>query len=80
VVRSNFGTGKLTRFFYRYAPFLVTPAKAGALLIWLATTPIGELTRGGYYVGHKLTEPEKVAADPVLAAKLWDSSTKAVGL
>ena len=55
VVRTNFGTGKVTRFFYRYLPFLVTPEKAGALLVWLATTPIAELTNGGYYIGHKVT-------------------------
>jgi daunorubicin C-13 ketoreductase len=80
VVRTNFGTGKVTRFFYRYAPFLVTPEKAGALLVWLATTPIGELTNGGYYVGHKLTRPAKEAADPALAAELWDASEAAVGV
>lgn len=79
VVRSNFGTGKVTRFFYRYAPFLTTPEKAGALLLWLATTPIGELTNGGFYMGHKLTEPEKTAADPAVAARLWENSAKAVG-
>ncbi len=80
VVRSNFGTGKATRFFYRYAPFLTTPEKAGALLIWLATTPIAELTNGGFYMGHKLTEPEPAAADPAVAARLWETSAKAVGL
>jgi daunorubicin C-13 ketoreductase len=80
VVRSNFGTGALTRFFYRYAPGLTTPAKAGELLVWLATAPIAELTNGGFYVGHKLTEPEKTAADPAMAARLWESSVKAVGL
>ena len=80
VVRTNFGTGKLTRFFYKYAPGLVTPEKAGALLVWLATTPIAELPNGGYYVGHKLTNPAKETADPQTAATLWDTSTKAVDL
>jgi NAD(P)-dependent dehydrogenase (short-subunit alcohol dehydrogenase family) len=80
VVRSNFGTGALTRFFYKYAPGLTTPAKAGELLIWLATTPIAELTNGGFYMGHKLTEPEKTAADPAVAARLWETSAKAIGL
>lgn len=79
VVRTNFGTGTLTKLFYRYAPFLVTPEKAGALLVWLATTPIAELTNGGYYVGHKLTKPAKDVDDPVAAATLWDTSTRAVG-
>ena len=80
VVRTNFGTGKLTRFFYKYAPGLVTPEKAGALLVWLATTPITELTNGGYYVGHKLTNPAKETADAQTAATLWETSAKAVDL
>jgi NAD(P)-dependent dehydrogenase (short-subunit alcohol dehydrogenase family) len=80
VVRTNFGTGRLTRLFYRYAPFLVTPEKAGALLVWLATTPVAELTNGGYYVGHDLTQPSGIAADPAAAARLWASSARAVGV
>jgi NAD(P)-dependent dehydrogenase (short-subunit alcohol dehydrogenase family) len=80
VVRTNFGSGAAIRLFYRDAPFLVTPEKAGALLVWLATAPAAELTDGGYYVGHKLTRPAKKAADPAAAATLWDASAKAVGL
>ena len=79
VVRSNFGDGRVTRLFYKLAPGLVTPAKAGALLIWLATAPAGELVDGGYYVGHKATEPAPQAKDPAVAAKLWDASAAAVG-
>jgi NAD(P)-dependent dehydrogenase (short-subunit alcohol dehydrogenase family) len=80
VVRSNFGTGPLTRFFYRYAPFLTSPEKAGALLAWLATTPMSVLRQGGYYAGRKLTRPATGSADPALAARLWDASAKAVGI
>jgi NAD(P)-dependent dehydrogenase (short-subunit alcohol dehydrogenase family) len=80
VVRTNFGSGRFTRLFYRYAPFLVTPEKAGALLVWLATTPIGQLTNGGYYVGHEARRPAPEASDPAVAAKLWDASAEAVGL
>jgi NAD(P)-dependent dehydrogenase (short-subunit alcohol dehydrogenase family) len=79
VVRTNFGTGRLTRFFYRYAPFLVTPEKAGELLVWLATAPAAELQNGGYYVGHQLTRPAPHARDPQLAAQLWEASEKAAG-
>ena len=57
VVRSNFGAGRLTRFFYKYAPGLVTPEAAGELLVWLSTAPTAELTDGGYYVGRKPTRP-----------------------
>lgn len=77
VVRTNFGTGALTRFFYKYAPGLVTPEQAGAQLVWLATAPAAELTDGGYYVGHKLTQPAAAAADPGTAARLWEASEKA---
>ncbi len=79
VVRTNFGDGTLTRLFYRIAPFLVTPEKAGALLVWLATAPKEDLVNGAYYVGHKVTEPAPYAKDPVAAAKLWDASVKVVG-
>jgi NAD(P)-dependent dehydrogenase (short-subunit alcohol dehydrogenase family) len=79
VVRSNFGEGRLTRLFYRYAPFLVTPEKAGALLVWLATIPAAELVDGGYYVGHDVTQPAAHARDDAAAAKLWDASARAVG-
>jgi NAD(P)-dependent dehydrogenase (short-subunit alcohol dehydrogenase family) len=77
LVRSNFGTGSVTRFFYRYAPFLTTPEKAGALLCWLTTA---EVTDGAYYVGHRVTKPDARSADPALAAALWDASAAAVGV
>lgn len=80
VVRSNFGEGALTKFFYRFTPFLVTPDKAGALLVWLATAPAGELTPGGFYMGRKPAQPARPASDPENAATLWETSTKAVGL
>jgi daunorubicin C-13 ketoreductase len=80
VVRTNFGNGLAVRLFYRYAPFLTSPAEAGALLVWLATAPAAELTNGAYYVGRTVTAPSAEAADPVIAAKLWDASAKAVGL
>jgi NAD(P)-dependent dehydrogenase (short-subunit alcohol dehydrogenase family) len=81
VVRTNFGAGAATRLFYKVAaPFLVSPEKAGALLVRLADTPAAELTGGGYYEGHRLTPPTGKAADPAIAARLWESSTRAVGL
>ena len=76
MVRSNFGAGKLTRFFYRYAPGLTTPDKAGELLVWLATAPTTDLTNGAYYVGHQVTRPAPHARDAALAARLWEASSK----
>ena len=80
VVRSNFGVGAVTRFFYRFAPLLVTPEAAGALLVWLANTPAAELVNGGYYVGHDAKRPARHASDPAAAARLWQASAEAVGL
>jgi daunorubicin C-13 ketoreductase len=80
VVRTNFGTGRAMRLFYKYAPGLVPPEKAGALLGWLATAPAEELVGGAYYVGHRTKEPRPHAADAALASRLWDASAKAVGL
>ena len=75
VVRSNFGVGAATKFFYRYAPFLTTSEKAGDLLAWLCTA---EVSNGAYYVGRKVARPDAGASDPVQAARLWESSAKAV--
>ena len=77
VVRSNFGVGTATRLFYRYAPFLTTPERAGELLTWLCTA---EVQDGAYYVGRKVTGPTKPADDPALAARLWETSAAAVGV
>lgn len=79
VVRTNFGSGRATRLFYRYAPFLVTPEKAGALLVWLATAPAEELVSGGYYMGRKAVRPAAHARDRRLAVELWEASARAVG-
>ena len=67
------------KLFYKYAPGLVPPEKAGALLAWLATVPDEELTGGGYYVGHRTKEPKPHAADAALASRLWEASAEAVG-
>ncbi len=79
LVRTNFGEGALVRAFYKYAPFLVSPENAGALLVWLATVPADQLTDGAYYVGRKVAEPTGGVQDPRLAAELWTASEAAVG-
>lgn len=78
VVRSNFAAeNTAASLFYRYMPFLTTPEKAGALLVHLAAAATSP---GGYYVGEKLKQPGPYARDPQLAVRLWEASTKAVGL
>ena len=80
VVRTNFGGPGIIRLFYRFAPGLVSAHQAGGLLVWLATAPSSELVAGGYYVGQKTKRPAGGASDPQIAARLWDTSAKAVGL
>jgi NAD(P)-dependent dehydrogenase (short-subunit alcohol dehydrogenase family) len=80
VVRSRFGAGTMVTLFYKIAPFLTSPADGADTMLWLATAPAGELTQGGYYIKRQLRQPVPAAADPDLAARLWDASAKAVGL
>jgi NAD(P)-dependent dehydrogenase (short-subunit alcohol dehydrogenase family) len=80
VVRSRFGAGTIAAVFYKVAPFLTTPAGGADTMLWLATAPAGEITQGGYYVKRQLRRLGGYAADPDLAARLWEASAKAVGL
>jgi NAD(P)-dependent dehydrogenase (short-subunit alcohol dehydrogenase family) len=79
VVRSHFGAGTIARVFFKVNPFLLSPAQGADTLVWLATAPPQELVRGGYYVKRKLRTPAPAAADPALAARLWEASLAAVG-
>src|SRR5439155_20919082 len=80
VVRTRFASGLAAGVFIRMAPFLATPERGAETLVWLATTPAAQLTRGGFYVKCALQQPAPHARDPVTGARLWDASLKAVGL
>jgi NAD(P)-dependent dehydrogenase (short-subunit alcohol dehydrogenase family) len=81
VVRTRFGRDSpVISLFYKVTPFLLTPERGADTMVWLAGAPAGELTNGGYYVKRKLTQPRGIAADPVAAKTLWESSLAAVGL
>jgi NAD(P)-dependent dehydrogenase (short-subunit alcohol dehydrogenase family) len=81
VVRSRFGRDSaMYRVFYRVAPFLTTPEGGADTLLWLAGAPAADLVDGGYYVRRRHTRPSRAAADPELAAHLWEVSAAAVGL
>jgi NAD(P)-dependent dehydrogenase (short-subunit alcohol dehydrogenase family) len=81
VVRSRFGSDSFAvSMFYKITPFLVTPAGGADTMVWLATTDAAEVTQGGYYIKRQLRQPAPAAADPELAARLWEASAKAVGL
>jgi len=80
VVRTRFGhESPLIAFFYRFAPFVRTPAKGADTLVWLATTDAAELTSGAYYVDRAERTPGPHAADDALAARLWDATLRALG-
>jgi hypothetical protein len=47
-------------------------------LVWLADSD--KITNGAYYMDERVRPPRRGAADPALAARLWDASLAAVGL
>jgi daunorubicin C-13 ketoreductase len=79
-VRTRFGSGTAMSPFFKWNPLLTTPPKGADTLVWLASAPDGEVQPGGYYVKRKLKQPAAHAADPQVAARLWDASLAAVGL
>jgi NAD(P)-dependent dehydrogenase (short-subunit alcohol dehydrogenase family) len=81
VVRTRFGhDSRMVSTFYRVMPGLRSPAKGAQTLVWLATTDEGGIVNGGYYMDRKLRRPAARAADPQLAARLWEASLAAVAL
>ena len=60
--------------------FVKTPVEGADTMVWLASTPRAQLTNGGYYVERHERRPARQAADPDLAARLWEASLAAVGL
>ncbi len=81
VVRSRFGRGSVTMtVFYRAMPLLTTPAGGADTMLWLAAAPSSTVDNGGYYVKRQRRQPSARASDPVLAARLWAASARAVGL
>lgn len=80
VVRTRFGGEiAIVGWFYRFAPWLRSPEQGADTLCWLATAPAAEPVNGGYYVNRRLRRPARRAADPALAARLWEASRRAVG-
>lgn len=79
IVRTRFGRDSpVMALFYRTWPFLRTPAKGAQTLIWLAGADRAAITNGGYYIDLRLRQPSRGAADPALAARLWEASLAAV--
>jgi len=80
VVRTRLGAGTPMSPFFKWNPLIATPEKGADTLVWLASAPATDIQPGGYYVKRKAKNPASHAADPQLAARLWDASLGAVGL
>ena len=60
--------------------FMVSPAKGGARITYLAASPEVEGRTGGYYEQDKLKEPAALAQDATVGARLVEVSRELVGL
>jgi NAD(P)-dependent dehydrogenase (short-subunit alcohol dehydrogenase family) len=77
VVRSGFG--REARFPIRVGltlarPFLLSPERGAATIVYLATSPEVASATGGYYVKSQLREPSAAARDNAAASRLWQVS------
>jgi retinol dehydrogenase-14 len=60
--------------------FMVSPAKGGARITYLAVSPEVEGRTGGYYEQDKLKDPASLAQDAAVATRLDEVSRELVGL
>lgn len=60
--------------------FMVTPAKGGARIAFLADSPEVAGQSGGYYEKDRIKAPSELAQDDALARRLYDESRRMVGL
>ena len=80
-VRTRFANeNRLVAIGMKLAWFLRTPTKGAETLVWLTHRDPSALANGGYYADRRVREPRPHAADPELAARLWQASEQAVGL
>ena len=54
------------------AIFMITSEQGGQTLAYLAMSPEVEGTSGLYFEKNKVVEPQALAPDPAVAARLWD--------
>ncbi|MGW4465569.1 SDR family NAD(P)-dependent oxidoreductase [Micromonospora sp. NPDC004704] len=80
-VRTRFANeNRLVALGMKLAWFLRTPTKGAETLVWLTHLAAGSLENGGYYADREPRRPRPHAADPELAARLWQASERAVEL
>lgn len=81
VVRTRFGSeNRVVALGMRLLPGIRTPARGADTLIWLAYRDRGSVVNGGYYADRKLLRAHPNAADPAIAAELFEASLAAIGL
>ncbi|MDP9794098.1 daunorubicin C-13 ketoreductase [Catenuloplanes nepalensis] len=78
LVRTNIGDDTALRYFFRYAPFLISPERSAAAMLPLITSPAGDLRNGGFYAGGRLPRLTRRIFTPEIAARLWDASERAL--
>jgi len=61
-------------------PFMLSPEKGAETPVFLATVPDPTPFHGGYVIRKALASPDPAALDRGLARRLWDESTRLVGL
>ena len=83
-VRTDFGAEDQAWFFSVISnvvrPFLKTPAQGALSSIHLASSPDAEGVTGQFFVNGKPRAANKVAYDPAMLARLWQTSVGLVGM
>jgi NAD(P)-dependent dehydrogenase (short-subunit alcohol dehydrogenase family) len=61
-------------------PFMLSPRRGAATIVYLATSPQVAGATGGYYVKSQRREPAPAARDDATARRLWQLSEELTGL
>ncbi|MBV9202476.1 MAG: short-chain dehydrogenase, partial [Alphaproteobacteria bacterium] len=61
-------------------PFMLSPEQGAETSVFLATVPDPKPFHGGYVIRKALSQPDAPALDNGLARRLWDESSRLVGL
>jgi retinol dehydrogenase 14 len=83
-VRTDFGAEDQASFFrfigHVVRPFLKTPTQGAQTSIYLASSPDMDGVTGQFFVNGKPKTANKVAYDPAMMARLWQTSAGLVGM
>lgn len=61
-------------------PFMLTPAEGAETALYLASSPAVAGITGTYFVEKRAAQPDPIALDRALQARLWDVSARMTGL